>query len=507
MGKRILKLLYKVLNNTVVKVLFYALVIFIIFMIYGVFRDLRNSGAMILGRVWAVLSSEDTLSVLLAGVITIILSKLIKSFDYWLEESLKIEDDHHKIINKYNGHPKTAPKAGENFSDKAGVMMSLEHIGVFGKHDLKNKERDPYSGAYKNTEKELKAFQDGSLYLPSLNVFTNLKGDTSLAFSDKNEGYELSEYIMKNAEHLLAAHKNSTTNNNRTIRLNDFTYDNNTLTLDTMRSTYYHMLMTNRCMDYQISEDITLRKLFEFNNTISPLAESKLSNQIGINGLILSKDGYVLIEKRGHKKTTWKNKFAQSISLALKEPDLKLNEDRIIGGTPEDAEENLGRIITKTIKGNFGLLPEDYTEFTIKTNFLGLARDLLEGGKPNLYFYVTTKYTARELAQRLKDNAGTTDPERALKTDKLDSDYYLVPFRDIKVNFRYVLKLNRKTSYWVHRRVSPRSSRKKCFLDKARRFFAKRFNPTLERECGEALLVTLSYLELCKDRIDAIKNQ
>ena len=144
-----------------------------------------------------------------------------------------------------------------------------------------------------------------------------MNGDTSVVFRDTDVMRELPGFVRENAAALLAAHGGSSISNNVTIRLKKAGYDEQKreLVLDTERSLYFYMLVTNRCMDYSISDTMTLREVYEFNDKVSPLEESKLGNQIGINGLVFTSDGYLLIEKRGKKKTTWKGKLAQPISL------------------------------------------------------------------------------------------------------------------------------------------------------------------------------------------------
>ena len=194
----------------------------------------------------------------------------------------------------------------------------------------------------------------------------------------------------------------------------------------------------------------------------SKLPESKLSNQIGINGVIITSDGYLLLEKRDHKKTTWKNKFAQPISLALKATDLNLSVDDIIT-TNAEGNELLVNVLKKTMKENFGLLDEDFEEINLQKNFLGMARDLLEGGKPNLYFYVILKEDSDTVLQKLQRNASVglvKDKEESkiqkkkvtklasleknhkpktkpLKTGKLTSQYFLIDYSDIEINVNY----------------------------------------------------------------------
>ncbi|MBR5155268.1 MAG: hypothetical protein IKW62_02155 [Clostridia bacterium] len=503
MNKRFLKFFSKFFSKPLVQIGFYILGILLIFFISGVFDDFKTS----LSKIVNILSAQETISVFLAGILSLGMARIIKKCDYYLEESLKIDDDHHKIIRKYSGHKKTDIKQGKNYFDKTGVFMRINHVKCIKKSELKNREKDRFSKTYKAHEEDIKNFNEKKLYLPTVNVFTNTLGDTRLLFNDSNESHKLPSFVIEHADELLLAHKNSSTRNGDTIRLNDFYYDDEkkTLTLDTQRSTYYHMLITNRCMDYDFSNGLSIRKLYEFDKYICPLHKSKFGNQIGINGLIITSDGYVLIEKRDHNKTTWKNKFAQSISLALKVDEVILNKNGIIENTYEIANDSIKSVIEKTIKNNFGLTSTEYKEFIFEKNFLGLARDLLEGGKPNLYFYVETKCNAKELAKKLRETAKNDNVETALATEKLSSDYYLVKFSDIKINYNYVMNLNRRKAIKIARKVYPRLSRRLYLWDTIKNILAVKFKPSLKRECGEALLVTISYMEICKERIKPIK--
>ncbi|MBO5976671.1 MAG: hypothetical protein J6P94_05810 [Oscillospiraceae bacterium] len=520
MKKKILKFIRKCFDSTLAKIILYLILIFVIFFFFGVFDTIGNSISEMFRRMFAIFTSEDTLSVFLAGIFSFFVAVIVKQFDSYLEESSKISDNHHKVISSYSAHSKTDKseilKTNNNFCDKDGGFMALhsEHITVFGESELKNDVKDKYSKEYKVVQKDLEAFNSGKgkLYLPSLNVFSNICGNTRIIFNDSNENHQLPDFVMQNALKLLSAHKSSNRSNNGTVRLNDFFFNprENILTLETQRSMYFHMLMTNRCMDYEFDEGLTIRKIYEYRDRISPLNKSVFGNQIGVNGLILTSDGYALVEKRDQKKTTWKNKFAQSISLALKVPDLKLGNNETIKPTPFDANKQFKHIIEKTVKDNFGLTPDDYYKFSLEDNFLGIARDLLEGGKPNMYFYLTTKLDAKQLKELLEKNAARTKEENGLKplqTSKLSTNYYLIPYNDIRVNFNYSMKVDRRTSYWIRRRVRPRDSRIHAFNEKLHHTLGTTFNPILKRECGEALLVTVAFLELCKERIDAIKNK
>lgn len=187
---------------------------------------------------------------------------------------------------------------------------------------------------------------------------------------------------------------------------------------------------------------------------------------------------------------------------------MNLGSDRVIGNTYDDAEKAFFGVIKETLKKNFLLdLEKDCDPFSLEKNFLGIARDLLEGGKPNLYFYVVVNKTAAQLSDLLIENAGLNEGENLIKTDKLNSDFYLVPFSELQVNYQYVMNLDRRNVYKIFRKVAPRTKKIIAWWEKTKHKTALRFQPCLKRECGEALLATISFLELCKDRIEPIRTQ
>ena len=554
--KKILKLLAVWVTKPIVKLFFY---------LAGLLGVLALSGALnndetIFNTFYNILTSDGTLSIFFAGLVSLGIAKFLSRFDYYMEESMKLEDNHHKIIGQYGKHEKESSDAtrtnvrlltvDENaFVNPDGTFMDLYCVKSKHRMDppgekpivdktekslsVKRAQRaalrkwkahnrkwekaiqnwdpvkDPFSPDYDKSRDSVAAYLGGRLRLCSINVFTNMGGDTKLQFQDCATEWDLPDFVISHGDELLQAHKNSIKTNSSTVRLNDFSYENNTLTLNTTRSTYYHMLITNRCMDFKFANGLSIRELYEYNSKVLPLPESKLGNQIGINGLVVTADGHVLLEKRSRNKVLWKNKFAQSISLALKTEDLELSFGKTLPPDPAVAGEKLAQVIYKTLNSNFGLETGDFQGFCIEKNFLGIARDLLEGGKPNLYFYIQTKDTAKELKNKLEAKVKATpktnkkdNVDHKIFTDsKLDSDYYLVPRSAIEIDYNYTLYVTRKYSLRVHRKLSPR-----CFFlvhwwDYIQEGFARVFKPTLKRECGEALLATLAFFRLCGHRL------
>lgn len=548
--KKILKGLDKFIKNFWVQLIALVVVSVGIFVL-GAFI----SGDRFEDKVLEILTGTDLLGVFLAALISLIVAKVLIRVKNTMEESLKLEDDHHKIISRYSGHKVVKEYPEESRFSREGELMVIDCVPQNMRRP-RSMVKDRYCKEYKLREEDISDYFDRHrLRISGVDVFANVNGDTSVVFRDTDVMRELPGFVRENAAALLAAHGGSSISNNVTIRLKKAGYDEQKreLVLDTERSQYFYMLVTNRCMDYSISDTMTLREVYEFNDKVSPLEESKLGNQIGINGLVFTSDGYLLIEKRGKKKTTWKGKLAQPISLALKEKDI-LPNGGLIDGSPEAANDAFRGIIFQTLQKNYGIdenmiagIGTDGSvkngAFDLKDSFLGLARDLIEGGKPNMYFYIALNVTAAELKavmeQRAKDAAESVPKKRrrkkretpaacpqaeenaalpreenagehkktkaelfpSLEKSKLERDLYLVKFDDIGVDFGYSAKLDPRKTERVRFRFYPCVSKFKAALDGAGFALRRAFNAKIKKECGEALLTCLYYAEVCRKRI------
>lgn len=525
--KKFLKFIRRAASNFWVRLVFFLCCIAIIFAVSGAFVSWATAGEKML----ELITSGDVLSIFLVAAVSLIIADVIIKGKRVLEESDKIEDDHHKIVCKYGGHKKHARDFSKNLYKKSGELMYLRTVPSAEKRRYaKNPVKDTLDDAHASREQDICDYvEKGELNLPSVAVFTNVLGDVKVKFDDKPERFELPAFVKDNVLKLMEAHKGSKVSNSVTIRLNDIDYADGTLTLKTSRSQYFDMLVTNRCMDYHPDDSMSVRDVFEFGSTVTPLEDSKLGNQIGINGLILTRDGYLLVEKRGRKKTTWKDKFAQPISLAMKLKDARLAAGESFGADTSVPESVFKNIVLGTIGKNFGLTERDITGFSMADNFMGIARDLLEGGKPNMYFYVTVnmdsdafveflenkcqkacvKAVEQENAERARRKAGKPadgdgddggEKLPKLTWDKLDSDYYLIDYADIKIDYDYVLGVDTEKLKSVRRKYNYNDSKRALAGGKVKRKRPR--GKTLKKECGEAFLACLYFADACSERID-----
>ncbi|MCM3668290.1 hypothetical protein M3181_04635 [Mesobacillus maritimus] len=230
---------------------------------------------------------------------------------------------------------------------------------------------------------------------------------------------------------LMQAHKGSYIKNFETIRLDDYSLQANTLTLTTSRSNFYNHLLTNRAIDYEFQRNISIRKVFEFGPLLKPLNTSKLSNHIGINGIVLLSDGYTLIPRRGGKATYSKNKMTASIAAPLTSTS-SMAEDH---GTNEITYQGLLKEVKNLLKTRLYIEVEELNDTDVEVNFLGFGREVYEGGKPQFYFMIKLKtISSKDYLQLLDKNKKRIKTNRSI--DK-DSDIYVCNLRSLSLKKNY----------------------------------------------------------------------
>ncbi|HHX79096.1 MAG TPA: hypothetical protein GX695_05045, partial [Acholeplasmataceae bacterium] len=153
-------------------------------------------------------------------------------------------------------------------------------------------------------------------------------------------------------------------------------------------SNQYNTLLTNRAMDAAVVKNVTIRDLFEYGPRLTSFEESKLANGIGLNIVVKSSDGYFILIRRNDKNPTGKNISGVTSSMLY---DLYLDCER-----QKQIEE--GNFYEKVLKQSiyrglrnslFMFKGEKYNEDVINLNdahLLGMIRNLIEGGKPELIY-------------------------------------------------------------------------------------------------------------------------
>lgn len=218
---------------------------------------------------------------------------------------------------------------------------------------------------------------------------------------DPDNYFSLDSFIKSQFFTLNEAHTMSTTANSVTVRLIDVIHQpgDDAAVIKTARSTYLSHLLTNRALDYELKSGVTIRSLFENTNHLVPLSRSRLSNHLGVNALVFinDKEGnkYLLLPERGNNATVAKHKVTASIATRLEMDKEHFPNTYIDKLTSEYVEKGCIKFaISKAIRVTNP--PID----SIK--FLGLSRDIYEGGKPTLFYTVNLNMTPEEYFEAKK---------------------------------------------------------------------------------------------------------
>jgi hypothetical protein len=261
--------------------------------------------------------------------------------------------------------------------------------------------------------------------------YVSCPGDVIEIVDNPNKQFAVNSLIESNLFELLKAHHHSYFRNCPTVRLDDFTYDNDNqkLTLNTSRSNFLNHLITNRCVDFKLHRSISLRHIYEGGYELNKLNDSVFSNHIGINALVFLDDDYLVLPHRGMKSTISKNMITSSVATRLLMDDYSqnLSADFLTGS-------NLRIFLTRDL-----FFPDDVVH-NCKIDFLGFGQNIYEGGKPQFYFSIKVNF-AKESYRKILDE------KFQRKSHKIDENkrYYLADSKTLyadknKIGFQHYAK-------------------------------------------------------------------
>lgn len=210
--------------------------------------------------------------------------------------------------------------------------------------------------------------------------------------------FELDSILTANYTSIMQAHQGSFLDNPMMIRLDDCVEQSDgSYKLFTSRTAYFNDLVTNRSMDYKFSGNLTVRKIFEGGKHLTPLAESKMSNHIGIIAHVFHGKNEILAERVG-TATISKNKFTTCVAAGLSRQDIRdahASCERHPIVTVKDLMEGVllnklaDRLNLKDENGSINKVLDLYAQEKIKIYLLGLGQLVYTGGKPQFYYAVT----------------------------------------------------------------------------------------------------------------------
>lgn len=237
------------------------------------------------------------------------------------------------------------------------------------------------------------------------------EADTKIKIIDSQSMYQVPDDINNIYGYLLESHVSSVTYNQLNIRCDKWEYnqEDKTLYLHTSRTNYYNGLVTNRSLDYPWPDDRTTRDMYAYGPFAPKLEESKLSNHLGLHGLVESSDGYIPFVHRGKKVSIAKNTLGTSVGASLKAQSVLRNTRKV-------TKEGLVAAFVDEIKEELNVDMEHLHIGPLEEMLIGLYRELAEGGKPQFLFYTKCKLNREEMEKAFHQGVRVQKKKRTNKS-------------------------------------------------------------------------------------------
>ncbi len=181
----------------------------------------------------------------------------------------------------------------------------------------------------------------------------------------------------------------------KVTRLGSFTVDGVSTLLP---ASYFDALATNFAMDHRpTGRAESLRQLLHGRTHSSgALSASKLVNHVGVVCMIEAADGMLIAQRRSSKVANRPGGISASVSGAVNFTDF-----RTLGAQPFGLSALAGSVFRETLE-EIGVEPHDI-------RFLGLLREFLRGGKPEMYFYARSAASTQRILDRSTTAEGRSE--------------------------------------------------------------------------------------------------
>jgi hypothetical protein len=159
---------------------------------------------------------------------------------------------------------------------------------------------------------------------------------------------------------------------------------------------YFDYLQTNLALDFRDSLAGTLRERVSAGGRLEKLSESRLANPSGVNGLIFTNDGYMVLQERLPKVLIRANELCSGFSGTLNGTDI----DHAL----ESGVATLARVdMCREMEEEIGIRSKRVRS----SLFLGVAREMLRGGMTEFFYAVEVNLGHKEVLDLVpKDKEG-----------------------------------------------------------------------------------------------------
>ena len=246
-------------------------------------------------------------------------------------------------------------------------------------------------------------------FLPQVLIFDNTKKKLNLSnvhFHPMETPFSLRDDIRalteSSFEKLLSyLRKKRTYSNEQNLRPVNILEEHEKVTLEVQPVEYKYFVHTNLVLDAKLKEkEQSLRECLHSSGKLEDLEKSPLANHLGVDILLFTADGSLIMQKRSGKVAFRTKELCSAASGAVSLNDVP--NEITLEKMPKlrEAFEEIG--ITKTD------IPKD------QIYFLGIIRELIMGGKPWMSFFAKTNLSEKQVIEKWKDARDKWESEKLI---------------------------------------------------------------------------------------------
>ncbi|UFS63082.1 hypothetical protein LOH54_02900 [Sulfurimonas sp. HSL-3221] len=216
----------------------------------------------------------------------------------------------------------------------------------------------------------------------------------NLLFHNDNNHYALPWIIAASAkvkleEKFYHQATNKSNYNGVTLRVKGIEKSADNITIKMENSFYFNYLVTNMMADVGIIHNTTVRDVLEPGmpgKRLNQLEETMVENHLGLSCLVICRNGEsskLLVGKRSQNVSVFRGKYSPSVSGAANAATCRREDDIKISPLNWLMNEMQEELMLPDVKNYI-----DYEEIAANALFLGMSRELIRLGKPEVFFAI-----------------------------------------------------------------------------------------------------------------------
>ena len=326
-----------------------------------------------------------------------------------------------------------APKVEDMMKLTSNYDLLARKYGDFSELiEYTNSKDSDYITGRKKSKSKAKKYDEDKYVFPVVKIVSLYDKKVDFVFDyETADVYKQPSWVSSHSDALFAAHSHSEIYNQQNFRVDDITWNKNSVKIYLSKTTYLDSLITNRACDYEIN-GVSVRELYEPGPVLHDLKDSQLSNHLGYNGMVETSDHKFIFIKRHKKVSIAKNTWQTSVGASLK-VKYALTKDKKIDTNSISAaivKEMMSEFNLKNLDNSKDLEAKMMNDFSFKKNVLYFYRDLLECGKPQMMFYYQLPISSDEVAKAFTNGIGRAKKDKDRFSLFCDVDGHKLMFVD-----------------------------------------------------------------------------